>query len=522
MFQNSKGGFEFMTMFAAIDVGSNEMSLKIFEISKKNGIKEADHIRHLIALGSETYANGKISHSLVMELCTVLQGFKFKMEEYKITEYTAYATSALREASNYLSIIDQIKVQCGIKVKILSNSEQRFLTYRAIALKETAFHDIIKKGTAIIDVGSGSLQISLFDKEALVATQNIRLGSLRIQELLASLRNQTDNFKNLMSEYIDNDVQTFHDLFLQNITIKHIIAVGDQINELLRYSPKWITSDYLKFEEYENLYHYWIKKTPEQINEELGISKEQASLILPTALIYHKMLDKINAEIVWFPKVTLCDGIAAEYAEKKEKLKPDHSFSADIIMAARNIASRYHTDIAHIENVEYLALSIFDRIRKLHGLGKRERLLLQIAVILHNCGKYINMNEVMENSYKIILSTEIIGISHKEREIVANLARYNSGKFPNYDYDFFSPEIGKDEYITITKLSAILRICNAMDKSHKQKFSKIQISISQKILTITTTTLEDITLERGLFENKADFFEEVYGIRPILKQKRSL
>lgn len=511
-----------MTLFAAIDVNSNEVSLKIFEISKKNGIQELDHIRHPIALGSETYSNGKISYFLVMELCMVLQKFKFKMEEYQVTEYTAYATSALREASNYLSILDQIKIQCGMKVKILSNSEQRFLTYRAIALKETAFHDIIKKGTAIIDVGSGSLQISLFDKQALVATQNIRLGSLRIQELLASLRSQTNDFKTLMSEYIDNDIQTFHDLFLQNITIKHIIAVGNQINELLQYSPKWNHADYLNIQEYEKLYQYWIKKTPEQINDELGISKDQASLILPTAMIYHKLLDKIDAEVVWFPKVTLCDGIAAEYGEKKEKLKPEHSFSSDIIVAARNIASRYQTDIPHIENVEYLALSIFDHIRKLHGLGKRERLLLQIAVILHNCGKYINMNEVTENSYKIILSTEIIGISHKEREIVANLARYNKGKFPNYGYEAFSPEIGREEYITITKLSAILRICNAMDKSHKQKFSKVQITISQKILTITATTLEDITLERGLFENKADFFEEVYGIRPILKQKRSL
>lgn len=509
-----------MTIFAAIDVGSNEISLKIFEISKKIGIRELDHVKHIINLGSETYSYGRISHPFVTELCSVLQGFSSKMKEYNVTDYTAYATSALREAGNYLSILDQIKIQCNMKVKILSNSEQRFLTYRAIALKESTFHDVIKKGTAIIDVGSGSMQISLFDKESLVATQNIQLGSLRIQDLSASLRNRTDNFKNLMSEYIDNNIETFQKLFLKNINIKHVIAVGDQINELLHFSPNWFESDYLKLEEYENLYHYWTKKTTEQINEELGISKYEASLILSTGMIYHKVLKKINAEIIWFPRVTLCDGIAAEYAEKKEKIKPEHSFSADIIMAARNIASRYYTDTAHIENVEYLALSIFDRIRKLHGLGKRERLLLQIAVILHNCGKYINMNDVMENSYKIILSTEIIGISHKEREIVANLARYNSGKFP--DYDSFSQEIGKEEYITIAKLSAILRISNAMDKSHKQKFSQIKISISKNILTITTTTLEDIALERGLFENKADFFEEVYGIRPILKQKRSV
>jgi exopolyphosphatase/guanosine-5'-triphosphate,3'-diphosphate pyrophosphatase len=63
-------------------------------------------------------------------------------------------------------------------------------------------------------------------------------------------------------------------------------------------------------------------------------------------------------------------------------------------------------------------------------------------------------------------------------------------------------------------------VANALDKSHKQKFSNISISYRDNSLTITGTTTQDITLEKGLFEKKADFFEEVYGIRPQLKQKR--
>ena len=80
----------------------------------------------------------------------------------------------------------------------------------------------------------------------------------------------------------------------------------------------------------------------------------------------------------------------------------------------------------------------------------------------------------------------------------------------------------KDTYIKIAKLTAILRISNAMDKSHKQKFSNLSISLKKNTLTITADTLDDITLEKGLFDNKADFFEDVYGIRPILKQRRSI
>lgn len=509
-----------ITTFAAIDVGSNEISLKIYEVSKKNGINELDHLRHTMELGSEAYTKGKISHTLVDEVCEVLTDFTEKMKEYQAVDYTAYATSALREAVNNVLVLDQIKLRTGLKVKILSNSEQRFLCYKAIALKETAFNRIIEKGTAIVDVGSGSMQISLFDKQALVSTQNIKLGSLRIRDILSNLENQTDNFQNLVSEYMDNDILTYRDLFLQDNKIKNIIAVGDQLNELLQYTDKKKRMDSINRDDFDKLYQMISNKSVEQISKELQISREQAALVLPTALIYHKIFAETKADAMWISGITLCDGIVAEYAEKKEKIVPNHNFSEDIVMAARNIAQRYHCNTAHTNNVEYIALNVFDKIRKLHGLGKRERLLLQIAIILHNSGEYINMNAVPENSYKIIMSTEIIGISHQEREIMASLVRFNIDNFPKYTQ--LIDGMDKDTYIKISKLTAILRIANAMDKSHKQKFSNIKIALNDNTLTITADTLEDITLERGLFNRKADFFEEVYGIRPILKQKRSI
>lgn len=509
-----------ITTFATIDVGSNELSMKIYEFSKKTGIKELDYVRHTIELGSETYTNGKISHSLVEETCKVLVGFTEKMAEYHVEDYIACATSAIREASNKFMILDQIKLTSGIKIKVLSNSEQRFLCYKAIALKENTFNKMIQKGTAIVDIGAGSIQISLFDKEALVTTQNIKIGSLRIRELLADLENQTSNFYSIISEYIDTDLLTFNHLFLKENKIKNIIAVGDYANMIIRYADYSLATESIDRETFDNLYHSLLSKSIDEISKALNLQKEQAALILPTAMIYQKMSDETKAELIWFPKTTLCDALAAEFAEKKEKMVPSHQFSDDIIAAAKNIAQRYQCNIAHTENVEYIALNIFDRIRKLHGLGKRERLLLQIAVILHDCGKYINMNDVSNNSYNIIMSTEIIGISHLERTIVANLVKYASNDQPSHTD--FSSHYDKDTYIKICKLSAILRIANAMDKSHKQKIADIKITLKDNNLIITANTIKDLTLEKGLFEKKADYFEEVYGIRPILKQKRSI
>ncbi len=211
--------------------------------------------------------------------------------------------------------------------------------------------------------------------------------------------------------------------------------------------------------------------------------------------------------------------MAAEYAEKKNIRKPKHDFTEDIIATAKNIARRYGVDMDHVDNVSYLATEIFDSIRKLHGLGKRERLLLQIGVILHSCGAYINMCQTRENSYKIIMSTEIIGISHQERVIVANTVRYNSEFFPTYED--IEDEITRDDYITIVKLCALLRLANVLDKSNQQKIKCVRVSLRENSLQIVAHTMADITLETGLFHRKADVFEEVFGIRPVIKKRRA-
>ena len=211
--------------------------------------------------------------------------------------------------------------------------------------------------------------------------------------------------------------------------------------------------------------------------------------------------------------------MAAEFAEKKIRLKPSHDFTEDILTTSRNIARKYRVDMKHVENVQTLALQIFDRIRKLHGLGKRERLLLQIGVILHSCGTYINEIQSRECSYRIIMSTEIIGISHKERAIIANMVRYNESYFPAFEE--LDEEFTRDEYITIVKLNAILKTANVLDKSNRQKIKNVGVTLKDGTLTITADTMADITLEKGLFHHKADVFEEVFGIRPTLKQKRS-
>lgn len=513
-----------VTTFAAIDVGSNNLAMKIYEITKKNGLHELDYIKQTLELGSETYTYGQLSYQRIDDLCTVLLKFTKKMKEYDVTDYAACATSGLREAKNCLFVLDQIRLRTGLKIRILSNSEQRFLCYKALAFFEEPFSLMISKHTAVVDVGAGSIQISLFNHNVLQSTQNIKLGSLRIRELLSKVEKETVNYTNLINEYIEYDLSTYDQLFLPKNKIKHMIGFGEHLQELIKLIKKIDFKKTIEAETYISSYQTLEKKSVEECSKELNLSKEQTSLLLPTAMIFYKLLKKTKASDLYLSNIKLCDALAVDYALRNEKLVIPHDFNADIVEASRNIARRYQCTEAHLNNVEHIALSLFDSLKKVHGLGERERLYLQIAVILHSCGEFINMNQVQANSYHIVMSTEIIGLSHAERKLVANLVRYKTTNFPSYKET--NHTIDKETYVVLAKLTAILRLANALDKSHKQKLTTISCRLKyndkETLLLLETETFEDITLEQGLFTKKADFFEEVYGIRPVLKQKRSI
>ncbi len=513
--------------FAAIDVGSFELTLGIYEISDKAGIRLIDRVRHMAGLGRDTFGEGKISYQTVEEICEILDGFSRIMKGYGITECRAYATTAMREAKNSQIVLEQIRVRTGIHVRVLSNSEQRFLGYKSIAAKDAEFQKTIQKGTAIVDVGFGSIQVSLFDKDALVSTQNLPLGLLQLRRALSHASVSTGLEQELVRELVDNELVTFRKMYLKDREIKNLIAIGDPILNLYYKMRERKQEDRLSRERFDAMYNWLCGKTRDQLEDAFDLNGEYASMLFPTAAIYKRILEMTGAEVIWVPGVCIADGIAAEYAEEEKLLKFNHNFSSDIIAASRNTARRYKCHMPHVQTVEALALQVFDSLKKYHGMKARERLLIQIAADLHSCGKFVTMRNATECAYNIIMSTEIIGLSHVEREIVANVVKYHIQEFrynevelqaaPSRDSRLENPE---NLQLVIAKLTAILRLANSMDRSHAAKLADCRLQVKGHQLVITTEYAGDVTLERLSIEEKGDFFEEIFGIRPVLKQKK--
>lgn len=508
-----------VSTFAAIEIGSYALEMKIYEISGKGQIKEINRVYHVIELGKESYNFKKIRFEIVDEVCDILSDFRNIMKEYGVKDYRAFVTSAVREAMNCQNILDRISIRTGLQVSVLSNAELRFTYSKAVALKDKKFNELINDGTMMIDVGGGSMQLTIYDKGHLVSTHNVKLGAVRLREMMSRLKVNPADYLEVLEEFVESDIKDMLSIFFQNIRIRNMIATGDYVTHILTQAEDSAQKrDMFTRKEVTSLYDKITTKSHGKYEEYVEGTNIPVGILVPSAVIYKKIVDIMEVENIWVPKVKLCDGMVAEYAEETKKLKVNHPFQEDIVYAAWVIAKRYLGNEEHLKLVEESALMVFDEMKKYHGLSGRERLLLQIAAILHDTGKYIGVEEQGESCYNVIIGTEIIGLSRLEQMIVANIARYNTDEF-EYE-DILQQGMNQEMGMVILKLTAILRICNALDRTHGQKCKKLKVSLNKKELVLTTQTFENMAIEKGMFEDKAGMFEDVYGITPVLKVKR--
>lgn len=507
--------------FAAVDVGSYELSMKIFELSGKTAMRAIDHVSRRLDLGSETYATGKISTDKMDELCRTLKEFAEIMDSYKVDGYRAYGTSAIRETDNSALVLDQIAQRTGLKLEVLSNSEQRFLDYKSIASKGESFRRIIEEKTAIVDIGGGSIQLSLFDNDTLVSTQNLRLGVLRIQEVMNHLHVGPQHLEHLVGEMVSAQLSAYKKLYLKDREIQNIIIVDDYISPwAVKHTGREAGEGIIDAEDFEGLMELLRTTNQTEIARMLDVVEEKVPLVFISAVLVRRIAELMEAVRIWAPGVTLCDGIAYEYGESIKMFRGEHDFEQDIVACAMNISKRYMGSHKRAETLETIATAIFDSMKKVHGMGRRERLYLRLAAILHDCGKYISLVNIGETSYDIIMATEIIGLSHVERELVANVVRFYHSPFVYYEQSAESRILGREAYLKVAKLTAILRLAASMDHSHKQKLKDLKAVLRDNELFLNADTMEDITLETGFFAARAEFFKEVFSVTPVLRQRR--
>ena len=503
--------------FGAIYIGTYEALLKIFEIrTESNQLREIDCLRMRTELARDIFYHKKVSFETLQSLISALNDMKSTMKTYKVDAYEVYAGYALRSAENVYFVLDQIHLHCGLKVHIISNSEQRFLSYQSTAQTQY-FEKMVSETCIMADIGGSSLQITLFEKGKIVTTQHITLGAFRVRENLKRLGQKADGIDQLY-DMIRKELGAFLNMFLKDTKPKYLILLNDQLLNVFRQNYSYKEKHMLSR---EDILHYMTKLGKDvtyAVSTQNPLYDDPDEMFLPFYILCDSLFQALEFETVHLPGTSVTEGMALEYAYEHHYMKTSHDFEQDVLSAAWSIARRYGSYHPHLKAMDKMAVQIFDATKRQHGLKKREKLILRTAAILHDCGKYISLSESPQCSYTIIMSSEILGLTHKEREMVALIAAYNHKD--DLAYDMLSDYFTEAEYLVFLKLLAMLRVANAMDRSHRQKFKKVSMNVNKNQLLITIESEDSITLEKGLFEEKADFFQSVLAVRPVIREHR--
>ena len=336
--------------------------------------------------------------------------------------------------------------------------------------------------------------------------------------MLGSLREQTKDYVSLMNEYVDSEINDFHILEGRGMDFSHLIALSPGTAYLKQLADLSSETNTVDSQQLEEIYQALQRKTPLQMTLDRNVPTDIAEILLPTGVIIHKYADYNDLKEIYMPQADVLDGILIEMATECYRYKPNYDHMQDTISNVRNLARRFRCDEPHINFVEDVSLKVFDAIKFRFHLTPRHRLLLQLGSLLHDIGKFIHMNHHSHRSFNIINFIEIIGITEKEREIVAWISRmHSSTKLPGQE---MLGRMSWDIRFDVLRLAAILRLADALDAAHRQKFVQLDASVSKNDLILRYATNEDITLERTSLKCKGQMFKSVYGMTPVLKPKR--
>ena len=287
--------------YAAIDIGSNAVRLLIADIIENNdsvSFKKNTLVRVPLRLGDDAFLQQFISERKAADLVKTMVAFRNLMDVYKVTDYIAFATSAMREAKNGQDIVRTIKEQADIDLEIVTGQKEAKIIYT-----NHAEQSIDKsKNYLYIDVGGGSTELSLFSEGKLLGSRSYNIGTIRILD-------------NQAKEETWNDMRDFIREHTKQFKSVNGIGTGGNINKLYRLSEEKGGAP-LTFIKLKSLYSYLNSFSLKDRINVLGINQDRADVIIPACEIYLSVMKWANIKNIYVPSVGLVDGIIQILIEK--------------------------------------------------------------------------------------------------------------------------------------------------------------------------------------------------------------
>jgi len=510
-------------LVAIIEIGSTGIRLLVAQMQagksrQGDNWKLMDSAGRPVALGRDVFNSGELSRESLLDCLAVLQNYRELLESWDIASEDVHviATSALRVARNRDILIDRIRQETGFNLSLVDGVEENRLLYLAVrfALKQD-LPLFWRANSMILDIGGGSTEVMLLRRGQMVAAHSIKLGTIILDQRIRHRAGPGLFHESHLKESIRDTTITLNaDMDLAYVRT-FVVAGSDarlvsehagmELNEHCRVIAR---NDFIAFvEKFQNY-------NAEECVQKLGISYADAEGFIPGIHLIKLFLENTGAAQVVVPLVSIREGYLIDLALGVDS-EQQEEFYSQIIASAVNLGRKFHFDEAHARQVASLSMTLFDALTKEHGMNRRQRMMLETAAILHDIGSFIKTSGHNKHGQYIVSNSEIFGLPRDELDIIANVIHYHRGRMPTKaDIEYIS--LQSEERIIVLKMASILRVADALDRGHSHHLKELTVERREETVALHAQGAYDISQELIALEEKADYFQAVFGYKVVL------
>ncbi len=500
---------------AVIDIGSSAIRLLIAQGGPTDW-KILENAAYSLGMGKDIFSFRAIKWTTINRAVEILGRFKELIAPYRVDRIAAIGTSALRETDNWEVFIDEVIRQTGIEVKVLDGLEANQLTWMAVANPLQELKTGIKQHNSLImEVGAGHTELIFQNKGKIASAHTLPIGSLRFQQQFDSqFEFGKGHAREFFRDKTDRIIKSLpREMGLSRVTkivtignSARVVAshLGTRLSDEMMIIPRDAFRDFMKT--IEALKH-------EEIGDMLQLPWNEAVLLYAALMIFKAFVETTQTEDILVPVASIRQGILLSYAADSNALR--ELFAPQVLFGARRLAEHYNGDLKHLDFVRKQSVLLYDSLSAELGL-RGNRVLLEAAALLHDIGVYIGNSGHHKHGQYIVRNSNIFGLSTSDKELVGHIVRYHRRAKPNRSHVSYM-SLDRSSRVVVQKLSALLRVADALDKSHTQRISITSLKIRKTRVVINTSYPGDLSLEKLSLVENGNLFEDVFGLKPTIR-----
>jgi exopolyphosphatase / guanosine-5'-triphosphate,3'-diphosphate pyrophosphatase len=517
-----------MPTFAAIDIGSNSIRLKIAEVQQHH-LKMLHQDREVVRLGESVFQTGVISPDAMAITIRALKRFQKATQLHVVDKVRVVATSAMRDARNADAFTAWVKSATGWQVEVISGLEEGRLIHLGIVTREAG----ARGRCLLIDLGGGSCEVTLSDQGRIREMISLPLGAVRLQQEF--LRGDPPEKQDIarLKQFIDLQLRRA-ERKLGPVHVGLVIAtsgtaaalaeasaalaskrmaskrpVGKSLNKAT--APKQLTPELATTEEVRKLADRLAKMNIAERSSVPGIGPRRSEIVIGGAMVYAHLLERLGLRGFRYSPLGLGDGILAQMLGEVDLRASVHQkIESERWAGVLAVCRRYGVDQRKAEPVRQHAVQLFDQLEPVHALPSEYKLWLEAAAMMQDVGKFMNHQGHHRHTQYIVANSEIFGFSPEQRAIVSAIARY-MGKSRPYAMDRVMRAVPVEEHGNVVQAVVLLRLALALNQDRASAAVRLRIHIYPKrVLLELVPGRGGAELEAWALKKEAAYFREVF------------